>query len=176
LAIPTLFGVAVIVFVLLRVVPGDPISMMIPPGATDSDIGRLRAFYGLDRPLLVQFGIWLAGLARGDLGTSISLRPGVGQLILSRLPATLELSPVAVLVAVLLGGAAAVAATLWRGRWPESLVDALSGFGLAVPDFLWGLGLILLLGVIVPVLPISGRIDPRQAQAFSTGFYLLEAL
>ena len=88
----TLFGVAVVVFVVIRVAPGDPIAMMLPPGASQADIDRLRALYGLDKSLLEQFFIWLAGVLHGDFGTSISLRQNVLGLVLSRLPATLELA------------------------------------------------------------------------------------
>lgn len=173
---PTLLGVAVIVFVLLRVVPGDPIAMMIPPGADQEDIDRLRQLYGLDGPLLHQFVAWLADLARGDLGTSISLRQGVVGLVLDRLPATLELALVALILAVALGLGAALLAAYWNGRWPERVVDALTGLAQAVPDFLWGLGFILVLGVLVPLLPISGRLDPRLPQDFATGFLLVESI
>ncbi|MHA1566800.1 MAG: ABC transporter permease [Alphaproteobacteria bacterium] len=176
LAVPTLFGVAVIVFVLLRVIPGDPISMMIPPGAGAEDIANLRRVYGLDQPMFVQFTAWLSDLLRGDFGVSISLRQNVGMLVLGRLPATLELAVVATLLAVLAGGLLAVAGVYWRRRWPELLVDGITGLTLAIPDFLWGLVFILVLGVLVPVLPISGRLDPRQAFEFSTQFYLAESL
>ena len=91
LAVPTLFGVAVIVFVLLRVVPGDPINMMIGPGATPKDIQALREVYGLDKSIWDQFVIYLSDLAHGDFGTSISLRQDVLHLILGRLPVTIEL-------------------------------------------------------------------------------------
>ncbi len=175
-ALPTLFGVAVVVFVLVRVVPGDPIAMMLPPGATAEDVGRLRALYGLDAPLLQQFVNWLGALAQGDLGNSISLRVSVVSLVLSRLPATLELVLVAMAAGCALALLAAVAAVLFRGRWPELAVDGATGFTLAIPDFLWGLLLILLLGVLLPVLPISGRIDPVVSFDPVTGFYLLEAL
>lgn len=176
MAIPTLFGVAIVVFVLLRVVPGDPISMMIPPGARAGDIEHLRALYGLDKPILVQFGHWLLAMLSGDFGISISLRQHVLGLILSRLPATLELSVMAMLFASGLGILLGVAAVYWRGRWPELLVDGLSGLGMAIPDFLWGLLFILGLGVLLPVLPISGRLDPRMEVDFTTQFYLLESL
>ena len=73
-ALPTLFGVAVVVFVLLRVVPGDPIAMMVPPGARSEDIARLREIYGLNAPIWSQFLHWLAQMLQGDLGNSISLR------------------------------------------------------------------------------------------------------
>ena len=82
----TLFGVAVVVFVLLRVAPGDPIAMMIGPGATAEDIARLRASYGLDQSLFNQFWIWLGSLVQGDFGTSISRRVGVGNCCLSAFP------------------------------------------------------------------------------------------
>jgi ABC-type dipeptide/oligopeptide/nickel transport system permease component len=175
-ALPTLFGVAVVVFVLVRVVPGDPISMMLPPGATAADVDRLRALYGLDASLPQQFISWFGGLLRGDLGTSISLRSDVLSLILSRLPATLELVAVAVIAASLLAALAAVTAVYFRGRWPEFAVDGATGLTLAIPDFLWGLIFILVLGVLLPLLPISGRIDPTLAFDPKTGFYLAEAL
>ncbi len=176
LAVPTLFGVAVIVFVLLRVVPGDPIAMMIPPGAGAEDVDALRRLYGLDRPIAEQFVVWLGDVVRGDLGTSISLRQDVVGLVLSRLPATLELAGAAMAAAVLVGGLSALAAVYWRGGWPELAVDGLIGLTLAIPDFLWGLIFILALGVLVPLLPISGRIDPRLAFDFATQFYLVESL
>ncbi|MEO8040935.1 MAG: ABC transporter permease [Betaproteobacteria bacterium] len=174
--IPTLFGVAVIVFVLLRVVPGDPVAMMIPPGASMADVDNLRALYGLDRPIVVQFGAWLADVARGNFGTSISLRQNVMKLVLGRLPATLELCLCAIVLAVTLGLLLGVAAVHWRRRWPETVVDGFAGLGIAIPDFLWGLLFILVLGVLWPVLPVSGRIDPRIAFEPATQFYAVEAL
>jgi ABC-type dipeptide/oligopeptide/nickel transport system permease component len=176
LIVPTLFGVAVIVFVLLRVVPGDPIAMLIPPGARSSDIAALRAHYGLDKPIVQQFASWLAAVAHGDFGNSISLRENVLWLILGRLPATLELAFFATVLALALGIALAIAAVYWRERWPESAVDGFAGFALAIPDFLWGLLFILVLGVLVPVLPISGRLDPTLEFAAKTQFLLLESL
>lgn len=176
LAIPTLFGVAVVDFVLLRVVPGNPIAMMIPPGASMADIARLRAFYGLDKPIPVQFWRWLVAVLHGNLGVSIDLQQGVLGLVMSRLPATLELAILAMILAVVLGILFGLAAVYWQGRWPEALVDGVSGLGMAIPDFLWGLLLILLLGVAIPILPISGRIDPMLATHFATPFYLGESL
>jgi ABC-type dipeptide/oligopeptide/nickel transport system permease component len=176
IALPTLLGVAIIVFVLMRVVPGNPIAMMTPPGATEADIERLRALYGLDKPVPEQFAIWLGQVAEGDFGTSISQRRSVLALIAERLPATLELALAAMTVAVLLGVVLAVAGTWWGGRWPEAVIDGITGLVLAIPDFLWALIFILVFGVLVAVLPISGRIDPRLAFDFVTQFYLAESL
>jgi ABC-type dipeptide/oligopeptide/nickel transport system permease component len=173
---PTLVGVAVIVFVLLRVVPGDPIAMMIPPGATAADIERLRAFYGLDQPILQQFITWFGQALRGDFGRSISVHQSVFELVRARLPATLELALLATLIAVGLGAIAALVGIQLRGRRAEWLVDGGISALLAIPDFLWALILLLLFGVLIPLLPITGRIDPDIDVSFRSNFYLLESL
>ena len=175
-AVPTLAGVAVLVFVLVRVVPGDPVAMMIPPGASAEDVVRLHALYGLDKPILDQFAIWAGQAVRGDFGLSITSRQGVAGLILSRLPATLELVLLAAAIAIVLGVTLAVIGTRFAGGGGEAAVDAASGFALAVPDFVWGLGFILLFGVVWPVLPISGRADPTQALGLASNFTLIESL
>ena len=172
----TLFGVAVIVFVLIRVAPGDPIAMMLPPGATDADIERLKALYGLDKSLVEQFFIWLSGVAHGDFGTSISLRQDVLSLVLGRLPATLELSVVALVLALAIGVPLAVLGTRERGTAVEAGIDVANGAALSIPDFLWGLILILLFGVLMPVFDISGRVSPQLDLPFATQFYLAESL
>ncbi|MGK6313477.1 ABC transporter permease [Neorhizobium sp. DT-125] len=176
MAAVTLFGVAVIVFVLLRVVPGDPVAMMIAPGASPGDIAALRAKYGLDLSLPAQFGVWLQAALVGDFGTSISLRRDVLELLLGRLPATLELAFAALIVALAVGGAVAVIGTLFRRTPLEPAIDATNGVLLAVPDFVWALALVLVLGVFIPVFPLSGRIDPTLSIDFLTSFYLLESL
>lgn len=173
---PTLFGVSVIVFVLLRVVPGDPIAMMIPPGASPADIDRLRAFYGLDQSILQQFITWFGQALTGNFGRSISLHQNVFELVLARLPATLELSVLATLIAIALGVMVALTGVYVRGRRLEWVIDGGIGVFLAIPDFLWALILLLLFGVLIPVLPISGRIDPQLDVAFQTNFYLVESL
>ena len=176
LILPTLVGVGVIVFVLLRVVPGDPIAMMIPPGASPADIDRLRAFYGLDQPILQQFITWFGQALTGHFGRSISLRQSVFELVLARLPATLELALLATLIAVVLGTAVALAGVYVRGKRSEWAIDGVIGLLLAIPDFLWALILLLLFGVLIPLLPISGRIDPQLGVAFRTNFYLIESI
>lgn len=172
----TLLGVGIVVFILLRVAPGDPIAMMIAPGASPADVAALRARYGLDAPIVTQFFIWLKGILGGDFGTSISLRRNVLSLLAERLPATLELALAALVVAVLLGGAWAIAGTLLRRRLGETVLDGINGVFLAVPDFVWALAFVLVLGVLLPVFPLSGRIDPSEAVPFRTGFALIESL
>lgn len=172
----TLLGVSVVVFVLMRVVPGDPVAMMIPPGAGPDDIARLRAFYGLDRSIAEQYGLWLARAVQGEFGTSISLRQDVLSLIGQRLPATLELGFAALALAVLAGGAAGVVSAATHGTWVSSFIDGVAALVQAIPDFLWGLVFILLFGVVWMWLPISGRMDPLIQFESRTGFVFLESL
>ncbi len=176
LVIPTLIGVSIIVFVLLRVVPGDPIMMMIPPGATEDDIDHLRHLYGLDKPIVEQYLVWFSEVLKGDFGTSISLRQDVVELILSRLPATIELAVAAMFISVILGTLLALIGTFWSNRWPETIVDGFTGLNQAIPDFLWGLIFILAFGVLWPLLPVSGRIDPRISLDLISQFYIAESL
>jgi len=177
LAIPTLFGVATIAFVLLRVVPGDPIAMLTGPGASPADIQNLRVLYGLDKSILGQFWIYLGDLLRGDFGVSISLRQDVMELILGRLPVTIELSLVAMALAILIGGAMAICGAYWRMGWPEAVIDAVAGFIMAIPDFLWALLFILFVVLFaLSGLPISGRVGPEIEFSAATNFLLFESL
>jgi peptide/nickel transport system permease protein len=172
----TLFGVAVIVFFVIRVVPGNPIAMMLPPGATEADVAQLKALYGLDKSIPQQFLIWVGGVVQGDFGASITSRQPVLDLVLGRLPATLELSVMALVIAVILGGFMALTGTRLRGTKTEAAIDVGNGVALSVPDFLWGLVLILLFGVLVPVFQISGRVTPSLELPFTTNFYLFESV
>ncbi len=175
-ALPTLFGVLVVVFVLLRIAPGDPIAMMIGPGASPDDILALRALYGFDKSLSAQFFIYLGQAVVGQFGQSITLKQDVLDLVLVHLPLTLELSALALAIAVLLGGGAALAAVSFRGRLLERAIDVATGFITAIPDFLWGLAGILFLGVLWPVLPVFGLLDSSLRFDSVTGFVLLESL
>src|SRR5580692_2634902 len=172
----TFFGVAVVVFVLVRVAPGDPIAMMAGPGASPKDIADLRALYGLDKSIPVQFVIWLGHVLRGDCGTSISLRESVTGVVFGRLPATLELAFLALVIAVAIGGAMAILAARWRGTPTEAGVDLFNGVALSIPDFLWGLTFILLFGVAIPIFDISGRVTPTLELPFVTPFFLVESV
>ena len=172
----TLLGVAIIVFFVIRIVPGNPIAMMLPPGASEADIARLEALYGFDKSIPQQFAIWLGGVVQGDFGTSITTRQPVLDLVLGRLPATIELSIMALVIAVILGGALALTGTRKRGTRVEAAIDVTNGMALSVPDFLWGLLFILLFGVLWPIFHISGRVSPSLDLPFVTNFYLFESV
>ncbi|MFK7855295.1 MAG: ABC transporter permease [Granulosicoccus sp.] len=176
LVVPTLLGVSIVIFVLLRVVPGNPIAMMTPPGASAADVDQLKALYGLDKGILEQYTIWLGSVMKGDLGVSISLRQNVGELILGRLPATLELTLLATLIASCLCLFFSLLGSYRPRGLVSKLVDAVASGVQAIPDFMWGLIFIFLLGVVWPLFPISGRINPRIDHDFTTQFYLFESM
>jgi ABC-type dipeptide/oligopeptide/nickel transport system permease component len=136
----------------------------------------LRALYGLDKGILAQFWIWLSGVVQGDFGTSITTRQPVLGLVLGRLPATLELSVMALVIAVVMGGVLALTGVRLRETPGEGALDVANGMALSVPDFLWGLVLILIFGVFWPVFHISGRVSPSLMQEFATPFFLFESV
>ncbi len=150
--------------------------MMLPPGAGEEDIIRLKALYGYDKSIPEQFLIWVRGILAGGFGTSITTRQPVLSLVLGRLPATLELSVMALVMAIAIGGMLALTGTRHRGQKAEALIDVTNGVSLSVPDFLWGLLFILLFGVLWPVFHISGRVSPALGLPFVTNFYLFESL
>ena len=150
--------------------------MMLPPGASTEDIDRLNAHYGFDRSIFEQFVIWSGGVIKGDFGTSITTRQPVLDLVLSRLPATLELAGLALVLAVMLGVCLALIGARRNGTRTEAGIDVANGVALSIPDFLWGLLLILAFGVLWPIFHISGRISPSLDISFSTGFYFIESI
>lgn len=172
----TLLGVSVVIFVILRLVPGDPISMMLPPGATDDTRALLEKLYGLDKSIPAQYVIWLWNVLQLDFGISTQFRLPVLEIIFQRLPATLELVLLASLIAAVLAFAFSILAVWLQVDAATLTIDGLAGLAQAIPDFLWALIFILAITLFAPAMPISGRFDPRTAQDFTTNFFLLEAL
>jgi ABC-type dipeptide/oligopeptide/nickel transport system permease component len=156
-ALPALWLILTIVFLLAHIVPGDPVQQMLGEGARDQDLDQLRHALGLDLPLPVQYGRYIAGVIRGNLGESFRFRQPVSQVVLSHYPATLELAIVALVVCAAIGIPAGVLAAQRRGSGTDHAVGVLTLLGLSVPNFALGPVLILLFSVILGWLPVSGR-------------------
>jgi ABC-type dipeptide/oligopeptide/nickel transport system permease component len=154
--VPVLFGVATLVFALIHLVPGDPAQAMLGESATPGAVAELRTRLGLDEPLLVQYGTFLGGLVRGDLGTSFRYRTPVSREIGQRLARTAQLAVAAMLVAVTIAVPLGVLAALYRGRAIDQAAMAASLAGVSMPNFWLGPLLALILGVQFGWLPISG--------------------
>ena len=174
--VPMMLAVAVIVFVTLRVMPVDPLGMLLPPNATPADIAALSRALGLDQPLYRQFTLWLGDVLAGDWGRSIQSGLPVGQMILQALPTTLQLVFFGLLGGVSLGVWGAVLAFSRRGTAVERIADALNGLSVAIPEFLWAILLILGIGIGTGWLPFLGPIDAGMTVPRATGFLLLDCL
>ncbi len=176
LAVPTFIVVSLLVFVVLRLLPADPVAMSLPPNATRAELAAARHDMGLDRPIPVQYAIWLGQVARGDLGTSIQSRRKVADLIVEALPTTLELVASGLALGIALGVGFGLAMFAWRGTAAEHAADLASIAVMSLPEFLWAILLILGLGVGLGWLPFIGRIDPQMRVAPVTGLLLVDTL
>jgi len=155
--LPALWLILTMVFLLIHVVPGDPVQQMLGEGARVEDVQQLRHVLGLDLPALTQYGRYLAGLAHGDLGRSFKYQAPVLQIIFERYPATLQLAVVALLVCLAIGIPAGVLAAHRRGHAADRAVGLFTLLGLAVPNFALGPVLILIFSIEFGWLPVSGR-------------------
>jgi peptide/nickel transport system permease protein len=162
LTIPVLFGVATLVFSLIHLVPGDPVQAMLGESAAPQDIAELRGRLGLDRPLLVQYGAFLKGVTRGDLGASLRTNQTVTSAIAERLPATLELAFAAMSVAILISIPLGILAAVRAGTHVDHAATTLALVGISMPNFWLGPLLAILFSVTLGWLPVSGRGTPAH--------------
>jgi len=160
LTVPVLIGVATLVFSLIHLVPGDPAQAMLGEGAAPADVAALRTRLGLDRPLYVQYGTFVAGLARGDLGTSFRTNTPVARMIAERMPATAELAVAAMIMALGLAIPLGIVAAVRKGSWIDHGAMTLALVGISVPNFWLGPLLAILFAVEWNLLPVSGRGTP----------------
>ena len=151
------FGVLLIIFVAQRL-SGDPVALMLPMDASAEDYAVMRSALGLDRPLPIQFAVFLADAARGDFGTSYQWRAPAMQLLIERLPATLELALAGLFFALLLALPMGVLSAVYRGRWIDNSAKTFALLGQAMPSFWVGLLLILFVSVTLQWLPAFGRV------------------
>ena len=176
LIVPTFIGVTLLTFALIRVIPGDPAELLAGERGIDpARHAEIRADLGLDRPLLIQYGVYIGDIAQGDLGRSILTREPVLEEFLARFPATLELSVCAILFALAVGLPAGVLAAARRGSVMDHTVMAVSLTGFSMPVFWWALLVILFFSVILGWTPVSGRISLLYFFEPVTGFMLIDS-
>jgi ABC-type dipeptide/oligopeptide/nickel transport system permease component len=155
ITLPVLWVVVSVVFLLIHLVPGDPIVQMLGEGATASDISALRHAYGLDAPLAQQYAHYWRGILHADLGQSLRLHDTVTHLVLQRYPYTLALTVAALVIAVLSAIPAGILSALHRNRWQDRTLGVVSLVGLSFPNFALGPILILVFSIGLGWLPVS---------------------
>jgi ABC-type dipeptide/oligopeptide/nickel transport system permease component len=148
------------VFLMIHIVPGDPVEQMLGEGAAPGELAQLRHALDLDQPLLQQYGHYLKGLARGDLGQSLKYQAPVRKIIFERYPATLQLAFLALIVCAAIAIPAGILAAHRRGHLADRAVGLFTLFGLAIPNFALGPLLILIFSIWLGLLPVSGRGGP----------------
>lgn len=166
-ALPTLFLSSILVFLIIRLVPGDPARVLVGLDAPQEEVDAVRTSLGLDQPLPIQYLRWLEQIAQGNLGKSLINKFPVGDLVLAKLPATIELAAAAFLTALAISLPLGIFAAVRAGRWPDYVVSFISAAYLGTPNFWVGLLYILLFSITLPILPPSGRVpfstDPLAA-------------
>lgn len=155
-AIPVLAIVAVLVFLMLRLTPGDPAAVIAGDNASSEQIAQVRHQLGLDQPLPAQFAIWIGNLARGDLGESFFFKKSIGELILGRVEPTLSLAAATMLIAVCLAIPLGVVAAYRHGSWLDRIVMGVSVLGFSVPVFVIGYLMIYVFSITLGWFPVQG--------------------
>ncbi|MGJ8620561.1 MAG: nickel ABC transporter permease [Methylophilaceae bacterium] len=169
-----IFGVLVLTFLLIHLVPGDPVEVMLGDSASVTDREALREQLGLNQPLIVQFGHYLKRLAHGDLGQSIHTKTPIIELFKTRYPASIKLAILSLIIGISIGVPLGVYAALKAGHWPDLLVTIVSVRLSAMPVFWLGPMLMLLFAVWLGWLPVSGMDEPTSIilPALTLGFGL----
>jgi peptide/nickel transport system permease protein len=154
--VPVLFGIVLAVFLVVRLIPGDPARIMLGVYASDERLAALRTQLGLDRPIAAQFFSFLGDVAQGQLGTSLVFRRPVLEVIGERLPPTIALITFSVLMSVAICVPLAMLAATRQGRPPDQAIRGVTTLTLAMPSFWLGLNLLILFAVLFPIFPVSG--------------------
>jgi peptide/nickel transport system permease protein len=175
-AVPVLFLVTLVLFVLLRLAPGDAADLLVPDDASEAEVARIRERWGLDQPVLSQYWRFLFNVVHLDFGRSYRYGADVFDLILSRLPATLELALVALAIAAAIAIPLGILAALRKGSITDGAVSVVAIAGVSTPTFWLGILLVLFLSADLNLLPSAGRLPYGITIPDRTGLYLVDAM
>jgi peptide/nickel transport system permease protein len=174
--IPVLLGVSIVVFFMVRAIPGDPAQIMLGQQATQEQVQQVTESMGLDKPIFVQYGLFLKDAIRGDLGDSIVTGRPVTTELMVRLPATFELAAFAMLIAILVGVPVGVISAVRQYSLLDKTTSVLALTGISMPIFWLAMILVVIFGVNLELLPFPGRLDPTIGITAITGLVLVDSL
>jgi peptide/nickel transport system permease protein len=160
--LPTLLFVTILIFSLQQLLPGDPAKVLAGEEQDPAVIAYLQKKMHLDQPLPVRYVYWLGGVLTGDLGESLRMQKPVTALIAEKLPVTIELALIAIVIALAIGIPAGIVSAVYKNRWPDYLANAVALWGLSTPNFWLGIMLILFFSVQLGWLPASGYVSPFE--------------
>ncbi|MGB9792310.1 MAG: ABC transporter permease [Thermacetogeniaceae bacterium] len=177
LSIFVLFGLSILIFIISRVVPGDPARLALGPRAPEWAVQKLRQEMHLDKPLYTQYILWLDGVIHGDLGKSLVTRRPVTTDIKEFLPATLEIVILSAVILVLGGIFLGIISAKFTNTWLDGLIRIISYLGIVSPAFVWAIIFVLLFGYNIPIFPTMGRLSPGVTPPPTiTGMYTVDSL
>ena len=177
LSIFVLLGLSIIIFTMVRIVPGDPARIALGPNASEESVERLREEMHLNDSLPVQYGYWLIDALHGDFGDSLVTKRAVSEDIKEFLPASLELILLATVFNVIGSIVLGIVSASFNGRWPDTLIRVVSYVGIAAPSFVVAVILLLVFGFWIPILPsIGGRLSPGIVVPTVTGFVTIDSI
>jgi peptide/nickel transport system permease protein len=174
--IPVLLGVSIVVFFMVRAIPGDPAQILLGQQASQEQVQQVRENMGLDKPIFVQYGLFLKDAIRGDLGDSIVTGRPVTTELMVRLPATFELVAFAMLIAILVGVPVGVISAVRQYSLLDKTTSVLALTGISMPIFWLAMILVVIFGVNLELLPFPGRLDPTIGITAITGLVLVDSL
>ena len=176
LLVPLLFGISLVTFIGMHVIPGDASSALTGQGVTAADIARVRRQLHLDQPIVVQYGYFLAGIVHGDFGMSLRTHDPVTQDVAQALPTTLQLTLAALVIAVVVGVSVGIFAATHRGSFLDTISMSTVLVGVSMPVFWTGILLLILFGATLQWLPIGGTLDNSVTLHRITGMTVLDSL
>jgi peptide/nickel transport system permease protein len=175
-SIPVIIGISFLIFLLMHIAPGDPVTLLLGDDATPADVERTRREWGLDRPLMVQYWDFLTRAVTGDFGRSLKFNEPVMKLVAERLPATLELAFASLCVAITIAVPLGVYSAIKHNSFLDHAGMSVALIGVSLPNFWLGIMLIYFLGGQLNLLPVAGRIEYGIEVKAITGLYLFDSL
>lgn len=172
-----LVGLSILIFIIARVVPGDPARLALGPRTPEETVQRLRQEMNLDKPIYLQYVLWAKGVLHGDFGKSLLTRRSVSEDIREFLPATLEMVMLSALLMIVGGITLGILAAKFSDTWLDGVIRIISYLGIVAPAFVWAIIFMFVFGYLLPIFPITGRLSYGIiAPKFITGMYMIDGL